>query len=195
MARDNRMFGNVIGGIALITLGVFFLLGQWLGLNVFAKFWPALVIGFGGAFFAGMFLGGKEAGGLAIPGSMFVILGLIFFAQNVFNTWASWSYVWALFAPTGVGVGIVIQSWWSDRPSLKREGYKVMALGLILYLAFGTFFELVLGLNGSRGAGTAFWPVVLIVLGFVMLIGRLVDFGRIVDALPPRATHSGLPTV
>ncbi len=191
--QHSQSAAGVIGGIALIVLGVLFLLNEFLRIDIFSSLWPLFVILFGVAFFVGMVLGGRQAGGMAIPGSMFVILGLILLAQNSFGAWASWSYAWALFAPTGVGVGIVIQSWWSDKPELKREGYKVVGIGLLLFLIFGSVFEMLLNITGLSGFGNLAWPLVLIVLGLVLLFGRLVNLSHLVDLLPPHKTHGGLP--
>lgn len=193
MNTNRQTAAGVIGGVALIMLGTLFLINELFQFRVFETMWPVFVILFGAAFFVGMAMGDREAGGLAIPGSMFVILGLILLAQNAFGAWASWSYVWALFAPTGVGVGIVIQSWWSDRPELKREGYKVIAIGLLLFLIFGSFFEMLLNITGLQGFGNLAWPIVLIVLGAALLLGRLVNLTRLIELLPPHRTHGGLP--
>jgi hypothetical protein len=136
-------------------------------------------------FFVGMFLGGKNVGGLAIPGSMFVILGLTMLAQSVFANWTSWSYTWAMFAPAGVGVGLVIFSWWSDKPNLKRPGYTLIAIGLGIFLVFGTFFEAMFGLFGYNMSGSVVLSLALIGLGVVVLFGRFISWNEIINRLPP----------
>ena len=124
---------------------------------------------------------------------MFVILGLILLAQNANGSWASWSYVWALFAPTGVGIGIVIQSWWSDKPQLKRAGYRAIGIGLMLFFVFGAFFEIMFDITGTPGRQqNATWPIVLIALGVAAIFSRLVNLNHLVDRLPPHTTHGGL---
>jgi hypothetical protein len=176
---------GVIGGLILITLGALFLLGNLTRVNVLGMIGPLFVIAFGAMFFVWMFLQGKSAGGLAIPGSMFVVLGLILFAQSLFDKWESWAYVWSLFAVTGVGIGLVIYSWWSDKPNLKRPGYTMIVLGLILFFAFGTFFETLFGMFGFGVTGGMWLPGVLILLGVLLLFGRVFDWNQIIEKLPP----------
>ena len=191
MSEKPRIASSVIVGVALIALGALFLLGQLLRVEFWSALWPLIIILFGAAFFAGMLAGGPKAGGLAIPGSMFVILGLLLLAENTFGNWVSMSYAWALFAPTGVGVGVVIHSWYSNRPDLKRSGYTLIAIGLTLFVCFGAFFELVLNFGAFARTANLVWPVILIALGVLMILGRLFNWSRILDALPPH--NSGNP--
>jgi hypothetical protein len=193
MTEKPRILSSVVVGVALIVLGVFFLIGQVLRIEIWSFLWPLIIILFGAAFFVGMFAGGPRMGGLAIPGSMFVILGLVLLAHNTFGNWVGMSYAWALFAPGGVGVGLVIQSWYSHRPDLKKAGYTLMALGLILFVCFGVFFELVLSLGAFARSANLVWPVVLIALGVLMIVGRLFNWSRLLDALPPRNSNH-MPT-
>lgn len=191
--RPIRDISRVLSGLQLIGIGVLLLIGQLLGASVVGSLWPLFVIAFGWAFFAGMFAGGKETGPLAIPGSMFVILGLILLVHTIFDLWSTWSYAWALFAPTGVGIGLIIQSWWSDIPKLKREGYAVTAVGLALFISFGAFFEIVIGINATRPWIAAMWPIGLIGLGVALLLVRLIEGRALLTLLPPHYTRNGTP--
>src|SRR5436853_3118630 len=111
--------GNLILGMLFVGLGILFLLEQLTGFQFFHFLWPLLFVAVGLVFFAAMFSGGPNVGGLAIPGSMFVMLGLVFLYQNAFNHFESWAYAWALVAPTGVGIGLCIFGWWSSRLELR----------------------------------------------------------------------------
>ncbi len=185
--------GPLIGGLLLIGLGVLFLLGQFIGFDVWRYLWPLFIIGFGLLFFAGMVAGGKAAGGLAIPGSIITILGLIFMYQTVSNHWASWAYVWALLAPTGVGIGLMIFGRWSDKPELYQPGWWLMIIGLGIFLVMGAFFELVIGFAGYQTPGRVLWPVVLILLGLLLLFRRSLGFLKPPFSAPPRSISSGQP--
>lgn len=171
-----------IGGVILILLGVLFFATNWLQVSVTG---PLFVIAFGAMFFVGMVLGGKNVGGLAIPGSMFVMLGLILFAQSVLEHYESWAYAWTLFAVTGVGIGLVIFSWWSDKPQLKRPGYTLILIGVILFFVFGAFFEMLFGLFDSNISGSFVLPLALIALGVLMLLGRFIHWQQFIEQLPP----------
>jgi len=180
---------SVIGGLILIALGALFLIGNLIRVDLWGMLWPLFFVAFGVVFFTGMVAGGKTAGGLAIPGSMFVVLGLIFLVQQVFGHWESWSYAWSLFVFEGIGIGLLINSWWGDRPELKRSGYIMITLGVIFFLVFGTFFEALFGLFGIGFADTAVWPLVLIAAGVLLLFGRLVNLNALMDLLPPHTSR------
>jgi len=176
---------RVVGGLVLILIGALFLLGNLMGTETMRFAGPLMTLAFGSIFFVGMFLGGKQTGALAIPGSMFVILGLMLLVQTLLDAGATWAYAWALFAPAGVGVGLVIFSWWSVKPELKRPGYILIAIGLMIFIAFGVFFETLFGLFGSRLSGSLVLPLGLIGLGIFLLLGRLVRWRGLLEWLPP----------
>jgi hypothetical protein len=174
MKNEMRVRGSTIGGVFLIGLGILFLAGQFLGLDVWRYLWPFFIIGFGLLFFAGMLSAGRrsDAGALAIPGSLFVMLGLIFLYQTLFNHWESWAYIWSLLAPTSVGIGLMIYAWWSDRPQLRQPGMLLVTIGVIIFVVLGGFFELIIGFAGIQTPGRILWPVMLILLGVLLLVGR-----------------------
>lgn len=164
--------GSLIFGLLLVGLGIVFLAQQFLGAPLLPWLWPLMFLLVALVFFAGMVSGGKEAGGLAIPGSIFMMLGLVFLYQIVFNHWESWAYAWALVAPTGVGIGIMIYGWWSDRIDLRRAGVIITLIGLILFLAFGAFFELMFRAMGVQSPARFLLPLALVVAGVFVLFGK-----------------------
>lgn len=178
--------GTAVGGLLLIGLGVLFLLGQFVRFDIWHYLWPFFIVGFGLLFFAGMIAGGKEAGALAIPGSLFTMLGLLFLYQNTLNHWASWAYAWALLAPTSVGIGLMIYGRWSDKPGLYQPGWLLTIIGLAIFLLMGAFFELLVGIAGFASPGRVLWPVVLILVGVLLLVGRGFRW-----LTPPFATRPG----
>lgn len=186
--RSAQTVLTMTGGVLLIGLGVLFLLGSFFRRSGVDFVWPGFIVLIGLGFFAAMILGGPSLGGLAVPGAMLVILGLIFEFQTLFDAWASWAYAWALFAPTGVGAGLLIHSWWSNKPELKRSGYTLVGIGLTLFVAFGVFFELVIGLSGLFRPGTPLLGVLLIALGAFLLVGRMIRWDKVVERLPPHDT-------
>ncbi len=80
MARKNILGLSV--GVALIGLGILFLLGQVLSINIMGFLWPVFILAAGAAFFIGMAMGGRAFGALAVPGSVITTVGLILFFQN-----------------------------------------------------------------------------------------------------------------
>ncbi len=172
MNRTGTFDGRLVVGLLLVVLGLLFFLEQLIRIPVWQYGWPLLVIAAGLLFFIGMVTTGRDAGGLAIPGSMFVILGLVLLYQNTFNHWGSWAYIWSLVAPGGVGVGLYIYGWWSDRPTLRQVGIVLMVIGLAIFLVLGAFFELLASLLGIITPGRFLWPVAMIVIGGFLLFGR-----------------------
>ncbi len=165
-----RLRGGAVFGVILILLGIFFLAGQFINID-FGGLWPFFVIGFGALFFVGMVAGGPSAGGLAIPGSIIVTIGLMLLVQNLFDIWDSWSFGWALII-VAVGVGIVINGYWSKRADLREQGWKLARVGAILFLCFGAFFELLI-FRSNTLLGKVFWPLALILFGIYIFVTRM----------------------
>jgi hypothetical protein len=169
-------------GVGLIGIGAMFLFGQLLGINIIGTLWPFFIIVPGLLFFIGMVALGKSGAPLAIPGSIVTMIGLILLFQNVTGLWATWAYAWALIFPTSVGVGIAIAGLWGDDPRAARAGGTMALVGLIIFLAFAVFFELLLNISGLRTGpiGRVLLPLLLIGAGVVVLL----------LAFLPRRSHS-----
>lgn len=170
----NGNAGRALGAI-LIMLGVVFLAGQLLGLNLGRLGWPLFVV-VPGLVLCAVALGVRAGGeGLFILGSMVTATGLILLYQNYARHWESWAYAWALIAPTSVGLGQLIYGALTGRRQLVSNGTRVASVGLALFLVFGAFFEVGLGISG-RSVGTVAGYVfsgALILLGLLMLMGNL----------------------
>jgi hypothetical protein len=170
MLAKRNLF-NLYLGILLLALGVFFLLGQFIGRGFWSLFWPFIIIAVGAAFFVGMRAGGPGLSGLAIPGSVVSMVGLILLVQNTFHQWQTWSYAWALMI-VAVGIGLTIHASYGSRQGARRAGRYLIRLGLILFLAFGVFFELLFFLIGNHYGSAIFWSVALIIVGVYIIFGR-----------------------
>jgi len=95
MSKRNNT--SLVLGSILLIIGILALLGQLLrGYNFWGNFWPFIIIGVGALFFVGMFVGGKSVAGLAIPGSIIAVNGLLLLVQNLTGYWESWSYGWTV---------------------------------------------------------------------------------------------------
>jgi hypothetical protein len=166
-AVSNR---NQVIGIVLIVAGVLVLLGRMV--NVGAIGWPLFVILPGLALLAWAFLGGDQAAGLAIPGSIVTTIGLILFAQALGDYYESWAYAWGLIV-SGVGFGIFLQGALLSDHDREREGMRVVTVGLALFAAFGAFFEFIV-FNNWAGSWVGRWvlPLALIVAGLVLWARR-----------------------
>lgn len=158
-----------IGGVLLIGIGILLLLAQVLQIDVGNYLWPFWIIGGGAVFFLFMLAGRTREGSLAIPGSIIGMIGLILLFMNTFGHWEAWAYAWTLIIAS-VGIGMWIWGRYSDVPRHVRTGKQLIRLGLILFLAFGIFFEVIIGFNRDSLATRIFWPAAIVVLGIYLLV-------------------------
>jgi hypothetical protein len=154
------------GGLALILLGVWLAvvqfvpdLGQWFE-------WPFIIVGVGAILLIIGLLAGVPP--LAVPACIVAGIGGILAWQNATGDWQSWLYTWALI-PGFAGVGIILShALGSDVRRGLREGGSAILTSLVLFLIAGSVF-------GALGMGPLgdYWPVLLILLGAVALIRSL----------------------
>ena len=184
MQTNRSNAGALIGGAVLIAFGLLALAGQvFRGVN-WGFLWPFTVIGIGALFFVAMFAGGKQAAGFAIPGSIVGGIGLVLLFQNITNHWESMSYFWTLIIMF-VGAGIYIMGWYGGDANQKKSGLGVMKVGLILFIIFGAFFELIFS-----SFNNLLFPILLILLGAYLILSRSGLLGRkkddaSSDVIPP----------
>lgn len=165
--------GSSLGGLLLIALGFIFLIGQVFDVHLGRYLWPFMVIIPGVLlFFGALVIEENVAKGLAIVSGIVTMTGVILFVQNVTDLWASWSYAWALVAPTGPGLGLWLLGAIKDRAALVKEGKDLTRVGLTIFAVAIIFFELVLSINGF-GLGRYGLSLLLIVLGIFLLLRNL----------------------
>ena len=163
-------------GLLLIVLGVLFLIGRMISVDVERLAWPFFVIALGVLVFFFSLTSSSQAGErLAMVGSVVTMVGTILLLQNTFDYFQSWAYAWALVFPTSVGVGQIIYGSIKHRADMTATGRRLAVVGIILSVVLAVFFEFVIGFGG-RGIdlGGVGWAVVLVVVGAVLLVGRYV---------------------
>jgi hypothetical protein len=170
MSQNNSRSG-IVTGILLIVLGVAFLTMQFFEIRFWSDWWPTAIIGVGLLFFIAMLIAGKSAGALAIPGSVIVMVGLILLFHNTFGFWETWAYAWTLII-FAAGIGISIFGRYTDQDKIRQSGGVVARLGVVLFVIFGIFFELFIGLSGLFDGSSIMWPLLLILFGFYLLLAR-----------------------
>lgn len=175
MENNGRRIGSLVGGLLLVGFGLLALFTQWLpGLNFWGSFWPLIIVAFGALFFVVMLASGRQAAPLAIPGSIFAGIGLLMLIQNLTGHWESWAYGWTVILMS-VGVGIFLMGIWSTEERQKEAGKRVFSIGLVLFVIFGAFFEM---LFNSMPAAQIVFPIALIVLGGWLILARSGVFGK-----------------
>jgi hypothetical protein len=166
---DTRARSSLAGGLALILLGVVFLIAQvmpeqfaWLDPE---KNWPLIIIGVGVLLFVIGLLSGAPA--MAVPACIVGGIGGILYVQNATDNWASWSYAWTLI-PGFVGVGVLLSGLLSGRGSKAiQEGGGSILVSMVLFAIFGSLF-------GAADFVIPIWPIMLIAVGVIMLIRAIV---------------------
>jgi hypothetical protein len=168
---ESRLVPILFGGF-LIIVGLLFLLTSLFSIHIGAYLWPFFMI------IPGLFLVSyamtNEANGEAavIIGSVFSAIGLLLLFQTITGFWASWAYAWALVAPTAVGLGLMLWGYRFNREKSIKGGKDLARVGLVLFVAFGVFFELIIGLSGF-GLARLVWPLLIVGLGLWILIHNL----------------------
>jgi hypothetical protein len=188
MENKRSNAGPLIGGTLLITLGLLALVSRFFRSVDWGFLWPFIIIGIGLLFFAAMFAGGKGTAGFAIPGSIVGGIGLVLLYQNIAQHWESMAYFWT-FIIFFVGAGIYIMGWHGGDVGQKKSGAGVMKVGLILFVIFGTFFEMIFS-----SFNNLLFPILLILLGSYMILSRYSFFGgkrddsiESIESIPPES--------
>jgi hypothetical protein len=177
MDKNRNLTGAIIG-IVLVLVGIFALFGRNFVFFNTDSLWPLIVVGVGAAFFVAMILGDKSRGGLAVPGSILVMIGLILFVMNLTDSWEAWSYCWTLII-CAVGAGVWINGLWSGQPDLKQRGFATLRTGLMLFIIFGAVMELIFSLSGEGHTGLLlFWAILLTLAGAYLLITHILKLGK-----------------
>jgi hypothetical protein len=86
--------------------------------------------------------------------------------------WASWSYTWALLAPTSIGLAQIVYGKNKNRDALVENGNKLVEVGLTLFFVFFIFFEVLFNVSGKNliPFGLPAFPVALILLGVFVMV-------------------------
>ena len=160
-------------GLVLVGLGIVLLAQQVVGFDLGKYGWPALIVLPGLALLAVFALGGRGAGGLAVPGCVVTTVGLLLAVMNAFNLWQTWAYAWGLVVAS-VGLGLILQGERLDQQRTVDVGVRLLEGGVLAFVVLGVFFELVLDLSHVGGGtlrGVA-GPLILILVGLFVLVRR-----------------------
>ena len=177
MSRRSSRGGVLIPGLVLIALGAWFLV-RALGFSVpgMEALWPIFPTIVGLSLFVGWLFGPTKRGnhGMMIPAVINFLVGIFFFGFTFgFFKWSDMAVLWPVF-PLIVGVAFVVawifsglRDWGMLIPGALIAGVGIVGLA---YTMFGEV-ERVSSL-------LRFWPVLLIGLGVVILVGGVLGSGR-----------------
>jgi len=167
-------------GLVLIFIGALFLIAQVVEIDVGDAAWPLLVIVPGLALLViGLLVGGQPGVGLSIAGSITTMVGVVLVIQNQTGLYETWAYAWALVAPGGVGIGMLLSGITQGDRELATDGARTALVGVGLFLGFGIFFEGFVGLSGGGGFfAEPFIAAALVAIGIVVMTWGIADRRR-----------------
>lgn len=160
-------------GFVLVAAGGLFLADQFLEIQIMRNFWPLLVVLLGLMFFVMMILTRRRGAWLAIPGAVITTAGIILYVHNTFDLWVTWTYAWALLI-SAVGMGMLIMNAYLRRGGLQTAAGWVIGVGLVLFVIFGIFFEVILDLAGLSINSGVFLGSGLVLLGLFVVVSRFI---------------------
>lgn len=163
MRRMDR--GSLAAAVFLIGLGIVFLVFNFIPGTSFAQTWPVIFLVLAAGFIMPAVIAEDAKRGLAalaIPGTLFLGLGLLFLYNTLSGDWAAWAYAWLLI-PAFVGLGLLVASW------IGGWGQPVKEAGVWLLIIHGAAFGLFATLFGTSFL-KAFGASALILGGVLMLL-------------------------
>jgi hypothetical protein len=174
---DNPGLGGAfIGlGVLLMVLGALFFVGQAVGFELGPLGWPSFVIIPGLAVSGVGLAAGDPTGERITPlGAAVTMTGGILLYQNIADHFESWAYAWALVFPTSIWLGQMIYGSFKGRKEMVASGGRSALIGVVLFVVGALFFELAVGISGfGFGLGDFGWPLGLVIVGIVLLVGGL----------------------
>jgi len=105
--------------------------------------------------------------------------GVVLLYQSSADHFESWAYAWALVFPTSIGLGQMIYGSLKERKEMVVTGGRSALIGVVLFLVGAFFFELVVGITGFGFGLDGFgWPLGLVIVGILLLVGELLHRRR-----------------
>jgi hypothetical protein len=155
-----------LGGL-LLLLGIAVLLGQAFHLELGRVGWPFFVIVPGlGLLGLGLAGAGRLGEVLASVGGVVTMAGLVLGVQNATDRFDTWAYAWTLVVLVGAGIGRWLVGVVRGRGDLAASGGWLIGAGLVAFLGFAVFFEVVIGAAGRYALAA------LLILAGLALLGR-----------------------
>lgn len=164
-----QVVGAVWAGLSLIGLGVAILVANTIGWD---KIWPLLPLLGGLALFGAYFSTGMKDGGLVFAGTAGVLVGLFFFGFTLYYLeWGDMSKLWPVFPLIG-GVAFFL-AFLAER---RTRDFGLLGLGLATIAVGVGGLAFTYGYVGSNILN--FWPLLIVLVGVISLIGALTRIGR-----------------
>src|SRR5512132_1473888 len=163
---------TALGGL-LLLLGIVVWLGQAFELDLGRVGWPFFVIVPGLALLGvGLAAPGRVGEVLATVGGLVTMAGLVLGVQNATDRFETWAYAWTLLL-VGAGIGRWLVGVMRSRRGLAASGGWLIATGLVAFVVFAVFFEVIIGIGGRPvGSASRYALAALLILAGLVLLGR-----------------------
>lgn len=164
-------------GVMVLTLGALFLVMN-VGATAFGsrsllsiyRLWPLIVVWVGFGFFLPIFIwwdSRQKNYGLAMPGTIILVNGLVFLYCSLSRDWGAWAYLWTL-EPFSVALGLLALYFLGAR----AQGLLVAALA-IGGASLAVFAVLVSAMGGIVGG--VIGAFLLIAFGIILVARALIQ--------------------
>ena len=163
----------IVAGIVLIAIGAIAWAmnatgtdpSTWLG----GSGWTLFILIPGAVLFIGGLLARDEpAVGLTIAGSIIMTVAAMLFVMDRTGHYEAWAYAWTLI-PGAAGIGVLIHGFKTDDRAKIGAGSRLILISLAMFAVGAWFFETVFQTGAVPFGIDAFWPLVLVVIGVVVI--------------------------
>ena len=131
----------------IIAIGVVLLISNVFHFQLINVLWPGFVIAPGLMLLWPAYTSTSERqkplSFLAVPGAMFVTIGILLFIMNLSNHFEAWAYSWPLVIGSLAWALMYIKRF-EPAHSVHHSGYNFMRLMVLLAMGFAVFFELII---------------------------------------------------
>ena len=169
---------SLLLGAALVIVGIGAVALRAIGLDPVERIaeagWPLFVIVPGLVLLTAALVAEPPHGvGFAVPGAIVTTVGFVLLYQNATGHWESWAYVWALVGPGAAGLGLLLYGLLFREREMVGQGSRLITLGTVLFVVGFWFFETIFESGRVPVDLQNWWPVVLIGIGLLIVIGSL----------------------
>lgn len=152
----------------VIAIGLGLLASQIFGFDVIDVLWPGFVLAPGLLLLWPAYNATPERPSrlsfLAVPGAIFLTVGVLLFVMNLSDHFEAWAYSWPLVFGS-VGWALMYMRRFDPAHSVHQSGYKFLRLMVLLAMGLAVFFEIVV-----FGSVNPLLPLGVIAFGVYLLV-------------------------